>query len=131
LVLGVKESILTRISHFILTPHDKIGIVSITGNFEMEHTILRNNAQYKFWDICALLRNVWGWEQVKITPEKDILEVIKLNCVTVPQMILKQSLGKLFSQNFYEIRLYFIDFAYQIVWVVKIPFFMEKPVKQF
>jgi hypothetical protein len=36
------------------------------GNFEMEHTISRNNAQYKFCTVCALLRNVWGWVQAEI-----------------------------------------------------------------
>jgi hypothetical protein len=34
---------------------------------------LRNNAQYIFYAICTLLRNVWGWEQGEITHEKDIL----------------------------------------------------------
>jgi len=35
----------------------------------MEHTISRNNAQYIFCYICALLRNVWGWGQNKMTFE--------------------------------------------------------------
>jgi len=34
---------------------------------------LRNNAQSIFCTICALLRNVWGWEQGEITHKKDIL----------------------------------------------------------
>jgi hypothetical protein len=31
--------------------------------------ISRNNAQYNFCTVCALLRNVWGWEQNKMTFE--------------------------------------------------------------
>lgn len=35
----------------------------------MEHTILRNNAQYIFCADCALLRNIWEWKQNKMTFE--------------------------------------------------------------
>ena len=37
-----------------------------------------NNAQYIFYTVCALLRNVWGWEQAEITPKKDILVTVTL-----------------------------------------------------
>ena len=33
----------------------------------MEHTISRNNAQYKIYISCALLRIVWGRGQAEIT----------------------------------------------------------------
>ena len=44
----------------------------------MKHTISRNNAQYIFCTTCALLRNVWDWEEGEITPEpeKDILVTV-------------------------------------------------------
>jgi len=36
---------------------------------KMVPRILRNNAQYNFCAVCALLRDVWSWGQNKITFE--------------------------------------------------------------
>jgi hypothetical protein len=66
-MLAVKNQNPILNQHIILKPRDRIGIVSIKGNFEMKHTISRNNAQYFFCTDCALLRNVWGWRQNKMT----------------------------------------------------------------
>ena len=55
--------------HIILKQRDKAGIVPIKGDFEMEHTISRNNAQGIICFNCTLLRNVWGWRQNKMTFE--------------------------------------------------------------
>jgi len=57
-ILAVKDKRPILNQHITLIPHNKTGIVSIKGDFEMEHTILRNNAQYNFCADCALLRNV-------------------------------------------------------------------------
>ena len=55
------------IQHIILKLRDKTGIVSIKGNFEIKHTTSRNNAQYNFYTVCALLRDVRGWGEAEIT----------------------------------------------------------------
>ena len=47
-MLAVKNQNPILNQHIILKPRDRIGIVSIKGNFEMKHTISRNNAQYFF-----------------------------------------------------------------------------------
>ncbi len=57
-MLAVKNQNPILNQHIILKPRDKSEIVSIKGNFEMEHTISRNNAQYIFCTDCAILRNV-------------------------------------------------------------------------
>jgi len=56
--LAVKKQEIHLKQHIMLKAHDKTGIVSIKGVFEMEHTILRKNAQYNICVVCALLRNL-------------------------------------------------------------------------
>jgi hypothetical protein len=63
--LGAKNKKPILNHNIILKQRDKAEIVSIKGDFEMEHTISRNNAQDIIYFICALLRDIWVWDKLR------------------------------------------------------------------